>query len=169
MSGLKEKPFLPTSTDWVALEAEPLSVELAVVVVASLDPCPPYWAPTRGRHKKVKVQKDALIITVSELDEKIMKVKVCVDSPAINFKESGDMFHFIYFKLRCTSSTITPPKLFNESLEAFAQPRHHQREKAKLTPFNPRFWQLITQNRKCASPSYRLNHRKGVCGFCYHE
>jgi len=87
VSGVKVKPFSPTWTDWVALEAEPLFVELAVVVVASLDPSPPYWAPTRGRHKSVKVQKDALIIIASGLDEKLMKLKVCVDSPAFNFKE----------------------------------------------------------------------------------
>jgi hypothetical protein len=66
VSGLKVKPLSPTSTDWVVLEAEPLSVELAVVVVVSLEPPPPYWAPTRGRHKMVKVNKDALIIVATE-------------------------------------------------------------------------------------------------------
>jgi hypothetical protein len=62
VSGLKVKPLSPTSTDCVVLEAEPLSVELAVVVVVSLEPPPPYWAPARGRHKRVKVHKDALIM-----------------------------------------------------------------------------------------------------------
>ena len=87
MSGLKVKPLSPTSTDWVVLEAEPLSVELAMVVVVSLEP-PPYWAPTRGRQTRVKVHKDALIIIANEFDEKILKATVGVESP--DSKESGD-------------------------------------------------------------------------------
>lgn len=96
VSGLKTKPLSPTSTDWVVLEAGPLAVELAVVEVSLLElelpPPPPYWAPTRGRHKRAKVHKDAFIVTATELDEKIIKVKVCVDSPVLNSKESGDRF-----------------------------------------------------------------------------
>lgn len=74
----------------MALEAEPLAVELAVelvvAVVVALEPPPPYWAPTRGRHKREKVYKDALIITATQLDEKILEAKVCVESPTLNFK-----------------------------------------------------------------------------------
>jgi hypothetical protein len=46
-------------------------VELAVVVVVSLElpPPPPYWAPTRGRHKSVKVYKEDLYIVATQLDE----------------------------------------------------------------------------------------------------
>lgn len=43
----------------------------------------------------MKVPKDALIITASELDEKIIKVKVCVDSPTLNSKESGDRLLYV--------------------------------------------------------------------------
>jgi hypothetical protein len=44
-------------------------VELAVVEVVSLALPPPYWAPTRGRHKSVKVYKDDLYIVATQLDE----------------------------------------------------------------------------------------------------
>lgn len=80
----------------MVLEAEPLSVELAVVVVVSLEPPPPYWASTRGRHSREKVYKDALIITATQLDEKIMEVKVCVESGALNFKVQYQEIGFIY-------------------------------------------------------------------------
>lgn len=67
VSGLKVKPLLPTSTDWIVLEAEPLVVELAgvvvVVIVVLLEPPPPpYWASTRGSHKRANVHMHALII-----------------------------------------------------------------------------------------------------------
>jgi hypothetical protein len=62
----------------VALEAEALFVELAVelaeVVVVSLEPPPPpYCAPTRGRHKSVKVHKDVLYIIATQLNLKMSK------------------------------------------------------------------------------------------------
>ena len=78
VSGSKVRPLVPTSTDRVVFEAEPLSVELAVAVVVSLETPPPYCAPIRGRHRREKVYKDTLIITATQLDEKIMEAKVCM-------------------------------------------------------------------------------------------
>jgi len=59
----------------VALEAEPLVVELAVELAELVvePPPPPYWAPTRGRHKSVKVHKDVLNIIATQLDLKMSK------------------------------------------------------------------------------------------------
>jgi hypothetical protein len=67
--GLKVKPFSPTSTIWVALDADPLVVGLAVAPVVPLEVAPPpYWALTRGSHKSMKEHKDVLIIVATELD-----------------------------------------------------------------------------------------------------
>jgi len=98
VSGLKIKPFSPTSTDCVVLEAEPLSVELAVVVGVSLEsfPPPPYWAPTRGRHNRAKVHKDTLIIIATKLDEKTSRAKICVETQELNSKGSGDGSGLLY-------------------------------------------------------------------------